>query len=193
MQTEINPARADERKSKQAASACTGLRKGRRRGAHAASCIHCGLRAELVGAETPSGRSRSEAEIALGPWSEPDARSASDPENVDDGIGRTSFRHREYSSELPVGADGRQSSSAWQRHHGALAAGLATQARYPLRRSQRQREADAADAATPFIKADEAFPATIADVAGITGIGTLIQQVKLWSTAFARDLRRRGG
>ena len=50
----------------------------------------------------------------------------------------------------------------------------------------RQREADAADDREAFHQADEAFHATIADVAGYPGIWKFIQQVKIHVDRYRR-------
>ena len=51
---------------------------------------------------------------------------------------------------------------------------------------QRQREANAANDREGFHQADEAFHATIAEIAGYPGIWTLIQQVKVHVDRYRR-------
>jgi GntR family transcriptional regulator, rspAB operon transcriptional repressor len=161
----------------------SGMRKGRPRGATAASRIHAELRAELVALKRRPCEVVSEAEIALAygvsrtPVREAILRLS------DEGLVEIFPQSGIFVSRIPLAAlpEAIIVRKALEATTARFAAGLATTSQILSLQAilQRQREADAADDRDTFHQADEHFHATIADVAGYPGIWTLIQQVKV--------------
>jgi GntR family transcriptional regulator, rspAB operon transcriptional repressor len=168
----------------------SGIRHGRPRTATAASRIYAGLRAELLSLQRRPGEAISEAEIAVAfGVSRTPVREAI-LKLSDDGLVEIFPQSGIFVSRIPLGAlpEAIIIRKALEETTARLAAEHATSSQILRLHSilERQREADAATDREAFHQADEAFHATIAEIAGYPGIWTLIQQVKIHVDRYRR-------
>lgn len=165
-------------------------RSGRPRSETAASLIYSDLRAELVSLKRAPGQVVSEAEIALSygvsrtPVREAILRLS------DEGLLEIFPQSGIIVSRIPLAAlpEAIIIRKALEETTARLAAERATSSQILALRSilERQREADAANDGEAFHQADELFHATIAEVAGHSGIWKLILQVKIHVDRYRR-------
>src|ERR1700744_3098709 len=172
-------------------------RSGRPRAATAASRIYSDLRAQLVSLQRRPGEVISEAEIALSygvirtPVREAILKLS------DEGLLEIFPQSGIFVSRIPVTAlpEAIIIRKALEETTARLAAERATTSQVLVLRAtlERQREAEAARDSEAFHQADEAFHATIAEIAGHPGIWRLIQQVKVHVDRYRRlTLPQRG-
>src|SRR3984957_11753208 len=183
------PARAS--KKVEASSAVQSLRRsGRPRGATAASRIYSDLRTELVSLRRRPGEAISEAEIALSYGVSRTPVREAIMKLSDEGLLEIFPQSGIFVSRIPIAAlpEAIIIRKALEETTARLAAERATSSQILTLHSilARQREADAAGDRDAFHQADEAFHATIADVAGYPGIWRLIQQVKVHVDRYRR-------
>ncbi|VIO76593.1 HTH-type transcriptional repressor RspR [Bradyrhizobium ivorense] len=189
------PARAQKKSELRALAGAR--RAGRPRTATAAARIHADLRAELVSLQRRPGDPIPETEIALSygvsrtPVREAILRLA------DEGLVEIFPQSGIFVSRIPLAAlpeaiivrrslEETTTRMATERASSSQILGLHSIL-------ERQREADAADDREAFHQADEAFHASIADIAGHPGIWKLILQVKVHVDRFRRlTLPQRG-
>jgi DNA-binding GntR family transcriptional regulator len=167
-----------------------GMRHGRPRTATAAARIYADLRSELVSLQRRPGEAISEAEIALAfGVSRTPVREAI-LKLSDDGLVDIFPQSGIFVSRIPLGAlpEAIIIRKALEETTARLAAERATSSQILNLHSilERQREADAATDREAFHQADEAFHATIAEIAGYPGIWTWIQQVKVHVDRYRR-------
>jgi DNA-binding GntR family transcriptional regulator len=167
-----------------------GMRHGRPRTATAAARIYADLRSELVSLQRRPGEAISEAEIALAfGVSRTPVREAI-LKLSDDGLVDIFPQSGIFVSRIPLGAlpEAIIIRKALEETTARLAAERATSSQILNLHSilERQREADAASDREAFHQADEAFHATIAEIAGYPGIWTWIQQVKVHVDRYRR-------
>jgi DNA-binding GntR family transcriptional regulator len=168
----------------------SGIRHGRPRAATAASRIYAGLRAELLSLQRRPGEAISEGEIAVAfGVSRTPVREAI-LKLSDDGLVEIFPQSGIFVSRIPLGAlpEAIIIRKALEETTARLAAEHATSSQILILHSilERQREADAATDREAFHQADEAFHATIAEIARYPGIWTLIQQVKIHVDRYRR-------
>ena len=179
-------------------SAATGARRvGRPRGASASSMIYSDLRAELLSLERRPGEAISEAEIALSYGVSRTPVREAILKLSDEGLLEIFPQSGIIVSRIPVAAlpEAILIRKALEETTARLAAERATSSQILALRAilERQREAEAAGDSETFHQADEAFHASIAEIAGHPGIWKLIQQVKVHVDRYRRlTLPQRG-
>ena len=165
-------------------------RSGRPRGETAASMIYSDLRAELVSLKRPPGKPISEAEIALSYGVSRTPVREAILKLSDEGLLEIFPQSGIIVSRIPLAAlpEAIIIRKALEETTARLAAERATSSQILALHSilERQREAEAARDSEAFHQADEAFHATIAEVAGHPGIWKLIQQVKVHVDRYRR-------
>ncbi len=168
----------------------SGIRHGRPRAGTAASRIYAELRSELVSLQRRPGAAISEAEIALAHRVSRTPVREAILKLSDDGLVEIFPQSGIFVSRIPLGAlpEAIIIRKALEETTAKLAAERATSSQVLNLHSilERQREANAASDREAFHQADEAFHATIADIAGYPGIWTLIQQVKVHVDRYRR-------
>ena len=162
----------------------------RQRTATAAARIYADLRSELMSLQRRPGEAISEAEIALAhEVSRTPVREAI-LKLSDDGLVEIFPQSGIFVSRIPLGAlpEAIVIRKSLEETTARFAAQRATSSQILKLRSilERQREADAASDREAFHQADEAFHATIAEIAQYPGIWTLIQQVKIHVDRYRR-------
>jgi DNA-binding GntR family transcriptional regulator len=166
------------------------MRNGRPRAATAASRIYTELRAELVSLQRRPGEAISEAEIALTHGVSRTPVREAILKLSDDGLVEIFPQSGIFASRIPRGAlpEAIIIRKALEETTARLAAERARPSRILNLHSilERQREADAVSDREAFHQADEAFHATVAEIAGYPGIWTLIQQVKIQVDRYRR-------
>ena len=172
-------------------------RIGRPRGATASSMIYSDLRAQLLSLQRQPGEAISEAEIALSYGVSRTPVREAILKLSDEGLLEIFPQSGIIVSRIPVAAlpEAIIIRKALEETTARLAAERATSSQILALRSilQRQREAEAARDSEAFHQADEAFHATIAEIAGHPGIWKLIQQVKVHVDRYRRlTLPQRG-
>ena len=172
------------------AVAASPRRGGRPRAATAASKIYSDLRAELVSLQRRPGEAISEAEIALSYGVSRTPVREAILKLSDEGLLEIFPQSGIFVSHIPLAAlpEAIIVRKALEATTAQFAAERATASQILALHSilQRQREANAADDADAFHRADEMFHATVAEVAGYPGIWTLIQQVKVHVDRYRR-------
>jgi DNA-binding GntR family transcriptional regulator len=167
-----------------------GMRNGRPRTATAASRIYTELRAELVSLQRRPGEAISEAEIALAHGVSRTPVREAILKLSDDGLVEIFPQSGIFVARIPLGAlpEAIIVRKALEETTARLAAERATSSQILNLHSilERQREANAASDREAFHQSDEAFHATIAEIAGYPGIWTLIQQVKIHVDRYRR-------
>lgn len=169
----------------------TGVRRnGRPRTATASARIYSELRSELVSLQRRPGEAISEAEIALAygvsrtPVREAILRLS------DEGLVEIFPQSGIIVSRIPLAAlpEAILIRKALEETTARLAAERAAPSQILNLHAilERQREADAAGDRDAFHQSDEAFHATIAEIAGYPGIWTLIQHVKVHIDRYRR-------
>lgn len=173
-----------------ARSAASPRRGGRPRAATAAARIYSDLRAELVSLQRHPGEAVSEAEIALSYGVSRTPVREAILKLSDEGLLEIFPQSGIFVSRIPLAAlpEAIVIRKALEATTAQMAAQRATASQILNLHSilERQREADAAGDNDTFHQADEAFHATIAEVAGYPGIWTLIQQVKVHVDRYRR-------
>ena len=188
------PARATkktEAKTETLARPAAGPRRaGRPRAATAAARIYSDLRAELVSLQRHPGEAVSEAEIALSYGVSRTPVREAILKLSDEGLLEIFPQSGIFVSRIPLAAlpEAIVIRKALEATTAQMAAQRATASQILNLHSilERQREADAAGDSDAFHQADEAFHATIAELAGYPGIWTLIQQVKVHVDRYRR-------
>ena len=165
-------------------------RAGRPRAATASSRIYSELRAELVSLRRRPGEVISEAEIALSYGVSRTPVREAILKLSDEGLVEIFPQSGIFVSRIPLAAlpEAIIIRKALEETTARLAAERATASQILALRSilERQREAEAARDNDAFHHADEAFHATIAEVAKYPGIWKLIQQVKIHVDRYRR-------
>jgi len=178
IETTVRPAAANPR------------RGGRPRAATAASRIYSDLRAELVSLQRHPGEAVSEAEIALSYGVSRTPVREAILKLSDEGLLEIFPQSGIFVSRIPLAAlpEAIVIRRALETTTAQMAAECATASQILNLHSilERQREANAARDSDTFHRADEAFHATLAEVAGYPGIWTLIQQVKVHVDRYRR-------
>ena len=178
--------------------ALAGQRRiGRPRGATASSMVYSDLRAQLLSLERRPGEAISEAEIALSYGVSRTPVREAILKLSDEGLLEIFPQSGIIVSRIPVAAlpEAIIIRKALEETTARLAAERATSSQILALRTilQRQREAETARDSEGFHQADEAFHATIAEIAGHPGIWKLIQQVKVHVDRYRRlTLPQRG-
>lgn len=171
------------KKTEQLVRAAGQRRVGRPRTATAASQISAGLRTELVSMRRRPGEPILEAEIALSYGVSRTPVREAILKLSDEGLVEIFPQSGIFVSRIPLAAlpEAIIIRKALEETTARSAAERATSSQILGLRSvlERQREASTAGDREAFHEADEAFHATIADVAGYPGIWKLIQQVKV--------------
>jgi GntR family transcriptional regulator, rspAB operon transcriptional repressor len=167
-----------------------GIRHGRPRTATAASRIYADLRAELVSLQRRPGAAISEAEIALSYGVSRTPVREAILKLSDDGLVAIFPQSGIFVSRIPRSAlpEAIIIRKALEETAARLAAERATSSQILKLHSilEHQRESNAASDREAFHQADEAFHATISEIAGYPGIWTLIQQVKIHVDRYRR-------
>jgi DNA-binding GntR family transcriptional regulator len=162
----------------------------RQRTATAAARIYADLRSELMSLQRRPGDAISEAEIALAHGVSRTPVREAILKLSDDGLVEIFPQSGIFVSRIPLGAlpEAIVIRKSLEETTARFAAERATSSQILKLRSilERQREADAATDREAFHQADEAFHATIAEIAGYPGIWTLIQQVKIHVDRYRR-------
>jgi len=170
--------------------AASPRRGGRPRAATAASRIYSDLRNELVSLQRRPGEVISEADIALSYGVSRTPVREAILKLSDEGLLEIFPQSGIFVSRIPLAAlpEAIIIRKALETTTAQMAAEHATASQILNLHSilQRQREANAARDSDAFHQADEAFHATIADIAGYPGIWTLIQQVKVHVDRYRR-------
>lgn len=165
-------------------------RNGRPRTATTASRIYSDLRSELVSLRRRPGEAISETEIALSYGVSRTPVREAILKLSDEGLVEIFPQSGIIVSRIPIAAlpESIVIRKALEETTARLAAQRASSSQILTLRAiiERQREADAADDREAFHQADEAFHATIADVAGYPGIWKFIQQVKIHVDRYRR-------
>jgi GntR family transcriptional regulator, rspAB operon transcriptional repressor len=165
-------------------------RNGRPRTATTASRIYSDLRSELVSLQRRPGEAISETEIALSYGVSRTPVREAILKLSDEGLVEIFPQSGIIVSRIPIAAlpESIVIRKALEETTARLAAQRASSSQILTLRAiiERQREADAADDREAFHQADEAFHATIADVAGYPGIWKFIQQVKIHVDRYRR-------
>jgi GntR family transcriptional regulator, rspAB operon transcriptional repressor len=178
--------------AKTAARSATASRRriGRPRGAMVSSKIYSDLRTELLSLERWPGEAISEAEIALSYGVSRTPVREAILKLSDEGLLEIFPQSGTIVSRIPTAAlpEAIIIRKALEQTTARLAAERATTSQILALRAilERQREADAARDSDGFHQADEAFHATIAEIAGHPGIWKLIQQVKVHVDRYRR-------
>ena len=185
------PARASKKSDAVSRPAASGHRRtGRPRTATASSRIHSDLRAELVSLRRRPGEAISEAEIALAYGVSRTPVREAILKLSDEGLVEIFPQSGILVSRIPLAAlpEAIIIRKALEETTARLAAERATSSQILSLRSilERQREANTAKDNDAFHHADEAFHATIAEVAKYPGIWRLIQQVKIHVDRYRR-------
>jgi DNA-binding GntR family transcriptional regulator len=172
-------------------------RIGRPRGATASSMVYSDLRAQLLSLERRPGEAISEAEIALSYGVSRTPVREAILKLSDEGLLEIFPQSGIIVSRIPLAAlpEAIIIRKALEETTARLAAERATSSQILALRTilQRQREAETASDSEGFHQADEAFHATIAEIAGHPGIWKLIQQVKVHVDRYRRlTLPQRG-
>jgi DNA-binding GntR family transcriptional regulator len=166
------------------------LRHGRPRAATAASRIYADLRSELLSLRRRPGEVVSEADIALAYGVSRTPVREAIMKLSDDGLVEIFPQSGIFVSRIPLGAlpEAIIVRKALEETTARLAAERATSSQVLNLHSilERQREADEASDREAFHQADEAFHASIAEIARYPGIWTLIQQVKVHVDRYRR-------
>lgn len=160
-----------------------GSRHGRPRAATASSRIYAELRAELLSLQRRPGESVSEAEIALSYGVSRTPVREAILKLSDEGLIEIFPQSGIFVSRIPLATlpEAIIVRKALEETTARFAAERVASSQILNLRSllERQREADAVGDRDGFHQADEAFHASIAEIAGYPGIWTLIQQVKV--------------
>ena len=185
------PARATKKTEASVRRVAAGNRRtGRPRAATAASRIYSDLRIELVSLRRGPGEAISEAEIALSYGVSRTPVREAILKLSDEGLLEIFPQSGIFVSRIPVAAlpEAIIIRKALEETTARLAAERATSSQILTLHSilARQREAEVGGDRDAFHQADEAFHATIADVAGYPGIWRLIQQVKVHVDRYRR-------
>ena len=172
-------------------------RIGRPRGATASSMIYSDLRAQLLSLKRRPAEAISEAEIALSYGVSRTPVREAILKLSDEGLLEIFPQSGIIVSRIAVAAlpEAIIIRKALEETTARLAAERATSSQIMALRAilERQREAEAAKDSEAFHQADEAFHATIAEIAGHPGIWKLIQQVKVHVDRYRRlTLPQRG-
>jgi len=172
-------------------------RGGRPRAATAASKIYNDLRVELVSLQRHPGEVISEAQIALSYGVSRTPVREAILKLSDEGLLEIYPQSGIFVSRIPLAAlpEAIIIRKALEETTARMAAERATPSQILALQSilERQREASAAGDSGAFHQADEAFHATVADVAGYPGIWKYIQQVKVHVDRYRRlTLPQRG-
>jgi DNA-binding GntR family transcriptional regulator len=172
-------------------------RIGRPRGATASSMIYSDLRAQLLSLQRRPGEAISEAEIALSYGVSRTPVREAILKLSDEGLLEIFPQSGIIVSRIPVAAlpEAIIIRKALEETTTRLAAERATSSQMLALRAtlERQRESEDARDSEAFHQADEAFHATIAEIAGHPGIWKLIQQVKVHVDRYRRlTLPQRG-
>ena len=158
-------------------------RNGRPRTATTASRIYSDLRSELVSLQRRPGEPISETEIAHSYGVSRTPVREAILKLADEGLVDIFPQSGIFVSRIPIAAlpESIVIRKSLEETTARLAAERASPSQILSLRAiiERQREADAAGDRVAFHQADEAFHATIADVAGYPGIWKFIQQVKI--------------
>jgi DNA-binding GntR family transcriptional regulator len=184
-------------KTKSRTGAASQQRIGRPRGATASSMIYSDLRAQLLSLQRRPGEAISEAEIALSYGVSRTPVREAILKLSDEGLLEIFPQSGIIVSRIAVAAlpEAIIIRKALEETTARLAAERATSSQILALRAtlERQREAEAARDSEAFHQADEAFHATIAEIAGHPGIWRLIQQVKVHVDRYRRlTLPQRG-
>jgi DNA-binding GntR family transcriptional regulator len=183
------PARITD-KSEIRATAARPRRIGRPRGATASSKIYSDLRAELLSLARRPGEAISEAEIALSYGVSRTPVREAILKLSDEGLLEIFPQSGIIVSRIPMAAlpEAIIIRKALEETTARLAAERATASQILALRAilERQREANTAGDSDEFHQADEAFHATIAEIARHPGIWKLIQQVKVHVDRYRR-------
>ncbi|HEY3791171.1 MAG TPA: GntR family transcriptional regulator [Bradyrhizobium sp.] len=184
-------------KTESRSAVATQRRIGRPRGATASSMIYSDLRAQLLSLQRRPGEDVSEAEIALSYGVSRTPVREAILKLSDEGLLEIFPQSGIIVSRIPVAAlpEAIIIRKALEETTARLAAERATSSQILALRAtlERQREAEAARDSETFHQADEAFHATIAEIAGHPGIWKLIQQVKVHVDRYRRlTLPQRG-
>jgi GntR family transcriptional regulator, rspAB operon transcriptional repressor len=184
------PLRATKRKSEQTVRAAGPRRIGRPRAATASARVYSDLRAELVSLQRRPGEAISEAEIALFYGVSRTPVREAILKLSDEGLVEIFPQSGIFVARIPLAAlpEAIIVRKALEETTARLAAERATSSQILNLHSilERQREASAAADRELFHQADEAFHATIADVATYPGIWRLILQVKVHVDRYRR-------
>ena len=184
------PARATKKTEAAMRPAASPRRGGRPRAATAASRIYSDLRNELVSLQRRPGEAISEGDIALSYGVSRTPVREAILKLSDEGLLEIFPQSGIFVSRIPLAAlpEAIIIRKALETTTAQMAAEHATASQILNLHSilQRQREANAARDSDAFHQADEAFHATIADIAGYPGIWTLIQQVKVHVDRYRR-------
>jgi DNA-binding GntR family transcriptional regulator len=184
------PARATKKTEAAMRPAANPRRGGRPRAATAASRIYSDLRNELVSLQRRPGEVISEADIALSYGVSRTPVREAILKLSDEGLLEIFPQSGIFVSRIPLAAlpEAIIIRKALETTTAQMAAERATASQILNLHSilQRQHEANAARDSDAFHQADEAFHATIADIAGYPGIWTLIQQVKVHVDRYRR-------
>jgi DNA-binding GntR family transcriptional regulator len=158
-------------------------RIGRPHTATTASRIYSDLKSELVSLQRRPGDAISESEIALSYGVSRTPVREAILKLSDEGLVEIFPQSGIFVSRIPIAAlpESIVIRKSLEETTARLAAQRASSSQILTLHAivERQREADAADDRKAFHQADEAFHATIADVAGYPGIWKFIQQVKI--------------
>jgi len=183
------PARATK-KSENLVRAVGHRRAGRPRAATAAARIYSDLRAEMVSLRRRPGEAISEAEIALSYGVSRTPVREAILKLSDEGLVEIFPQSGIFVARIPLAAlpEAIVIRKALEETTTRLAAERATASQILSLRSilERQREAEIARDSDTFHHADEAFHATIAEMAKYPGIWKLIQQVKIHVDRYRR-------
>src|SRR5438128_2799226 len=185
------PVRATKRTEATVRRMAAGTRpSGRPRAATAASKIYSDLRVELVSLQRRPGEAISEAQIALSYGVSRTPVREAILKLSDEGLLEIYPQSGIFVSRIPVAAlpEAIIIRKALEETTARLAAERATSSQILALQSilERQREASAAGDSDTFHQADEMFPATVADVAGLPGSWKYIQQVKVHVDRYRR-------
>ena len=184
------PARATRKTNQQTVRAAGPRRSGRPRAATASARVYSDLRAELVSLQRRPGEAISEAEIALFYGVSRTPVREAILKLSDEGLVEIFPQSGIFVARIPLAAlpEAIVIRKALEETTARLAAERATSSQILNLHSilERQREASAAADRGLFHQADEAFHATIADVATYPGIWKLIQQVKVHVDRYRR-------
>ena len=184
------PARATKKSEAVSRPAAGPRRAGRPRAATAASRIYADLRAELVSLQRRPGEVISEAEIALSYGVSRTPVREAILKLSDEGLVEIFPQSGIFVSRIPLAAlpEAIIIRKALEETTARLAAVHASSSQILSLHSilERQREADTARDNDAFHQADEAFHATIAEIAEYPGIWKLIQHVKIHVDRYRR-------
>jgi DNA-binding GntR family transcriptional regulator len=184
------PARATRKTTGQTVRAAGPRRSGRPRAATASARVYSDLRAELVSLQRRPGEVISEAEIALSYGVSRTPVREAILKLSDEGLVEIFPQSGIFVARIPLAAlpEAIIIRKALEETTARLAAQRASSSQILGLHSilERQREASASADRESFHQADEAFHATIADVAKYPGIWKLIQQVKIHVDRYRR-------